>query len=368
MLNPRVRTRFGQATLLVTLGGAVLYAGCSASEAGGAGDLSTTTDGGSEVVDSDGAVGLVDAGVSPDARANYPESILCPDGTTDLRCGPGYSPDQAMSEAELASAITTGLLAWTDPKSTGGACVTCHSPDGIDLARIGYSDCDIRRRALDHVSESQADDVVKLVHALRQKYEIRRPLHPDKFRPFQPNYEPFGQPSDDVEVVDTKSQDARDEAFANYLTQELKLTWATTKIDSLPVAKKAYDELVNLDLHSVKLGIPFDRFSEDPAASTETCERPAGAAHSGHSIFEWIPDIAIGAKSGSEATWNAALSEYRGSPTTENLWKYYDAIDTLTECTHLPAGDYARACRAELLERSTALAPYPAESSGASRV
>lgn len=324
-----------------------MYAGCSSSSGDGderAADVGKV-DGGDGVGLVDGSVGTVDAGVAPDARANYPASILCPeDATMDPRCGPGYSPDRAMPEPELASAIGVGLAAWTDPASKDGACVTCHSPDGIDLAKIGYSDCDIRRRAIQHVSESQADAIVKLVHALRQKYEVKQPLHPDKFRPFQPGYEPFDQPPDDVDVVSTSSQDKRDEAFANYLTTELRLTWATTKIDSLAAARKAYDELVGLDLHSVKIGVPFDRFSEDPAASEGTCGRPAGAAHSGHSIFEWVPDIAVAAKPGSEAAWNAVLTAYRESPTTENLWKYYDAIDTLTECAWLPAGDYGHAC------------------------
>src|SRR5690606_6976815 len=110
------------------------------------------------------------------------------------------------------------------------------------------------------------------------------------------------------------------------------------------LAQQAHQELVELDLHSVKLGIPFDRFSEDPDAADNVCGGNGGPGHSGQSIFEWVPDIAIAARPDSQAAWDAALASYRAAPTTENLWLYYDAIDELTECSHLPAGDYDHAC------------------------
>lgn len=277
-----------------------------------------------------------------DARAEYPEAILCV--ADDPRCGPGFSPDHALSDEDLEVALEVGLAAWTFPASNGGACVSCHSPDGIDLARIGYSDCDIRRRALDHVDEVQADAIVNLIHALRQIYDVQRPLHPDEYRPLQPAHEPFGPPADDVDIVSTDSQDARDALFANYLVEDLELTWAKDEIDSLELAQQAYHELVTLDLHSVRLGIPFDRFSEDPVAATDSCGRTPGPGHSGQSIFEWVPDIATIAKAGSEEAWNELLNDYLEDPSTRNLWRYYDAIDELTECGHLPNGDWHRAC------------------------
>lgn len=271
------------------------------------------------------------AGGRGDAAA-YPDSIRCLPGDADPRCGPGFDPDAPMDQATLDAALSAGLSAWTDPSSEGGACVNCHSPDAIDLAWIGYSDCDIERRALDHVAPDQAAAIVELVHAQRQIHAIAKPLHPDRYRPLQPGYEPFGDPRDDLEVADTDLQDQRDLAFMRYLTDELKLTWATRRIDTLELAQAAYAELRDLDLASLRLGIPFDRFSEDPEAGANACWSTPGPAHRGKSIFEWVPAMPTQAKPGREAEWNAALERYRKDPSTDNLWGYYDAIDEETDC------------------------------------
>lgn len=281
-------------------------------------------------------------------RADYPDRIRCRPGQGDARCGPGFDPDAPMDDATLTSALAAGHAAWTDEASVGGPCVSCHSPDAIDLAWIGYSDCDIRRRALDHVTPAQADAIVEYVHARRQQHGIRHPLHPDKYRPLQPNHEPFGDPADDVEVADTDLQDERDEAFMRHLTDDLQLIWATSRIDSLDLAHQAYQQLLTLDLRRLPLGIPFDRFSEDPRASDNEC-RTEGPRHRGQSVFEWVPAMPMRPKDGAEARWYGLLDDYVAEPSTVNLWRYYDAIDSLLECRyHFPMGgdpaDYGRAC------------------------
>lgn len=344
------------ARLTLVLASFTSYAACGGPDNGGSrgpiGSAAAGGAGGDVGADGNAGAGSGRAGSRgvvplPTGDALYPDSIRCVPGA-DPRCGPGYRAEAALGQAELTAALDAGYAAWTDPSSIGGPCVSCHSPDGIDLARIGYSDCDVRRRALDHVTEEQADAIVRYVHALRQQYAIEEPLHPDKYRPLQPAYEPFGDPADDIEVADEDLQDERDEAFARYLTDELQLTWATTKIDSLELAHQAYDELLALDLKSLPLGIPFDRFSEDPTASSNECTS-GGPGHRGQSIFEWVPGMAMRPKAGAEGTWRALLDGYRDEPSTLNLWRYYDAIDELLECRYQfaageNAADYEHAC------------------------
>lgn len=295
-----------------------------------------------------GAVGLGGDASSQQGSALYPDSIRCLPGGGDSRCGAGFRPDAPLGGVELSSALSAGYAAWTDPNSNGGPCVSCHSPDGFDLAMIGYSDCDIRRRALDHVTATQADAIVAYIHALRQQHAIESPLHPDKYRPLQPAYAAFGDPADDVEVADTELQDERDEAFMRHLTEQLGLTWATAKIDSLELAHKAHDELLELDLKRLPLGIPFDRFSEDPTASSNECSS-GGPGHRGQSIFEWLPAMPMRPRAGVEQAWRELLDDYRADASTVNLWRYYDAIDELLECRYEfgvgeQPGDYEHAC------------------------
>ncbi|MCU0653993.1 MAG: hypothetical protein MUF64_01460, partial [Polyangiaceae bacterium] len=177
----------------------------------------------------------------------YPEGILCPTGNSDPRCGPGFDPAAPMDPATLATALAEGQATWYAP-GKGGGCVNCHSPDGIEFAWVGYSDCDLRRRSLTHVTEEQAEKLIGYAHALRQVHQIERPLHPDHYRPFQPAFEPLGEVETDLDVVDTKKQDQRDELFMNQLTQEKKLLFVNGTIDSLEKAHQAYNELLGMDL------------------------------------------------------------------------------------------------------------------------
>ena len=255
--------------------------------------------------------------------AIYPESILCPKPPeSDPRCGPAYDPKNPLAEDELADALEVGLDAWRFV-GTDGACVGCHAPDGYDLAKIGYSDEDIVRRALAHVDQEKADALVAYVHALRQKHGMTELLHPAKFRPEQPAFEAFAEKTPGLEVTDPDAQDERDEAFMHSLTDDLGLLWATGKIDSLDKAKQAREELLAIDLTKLKIGIPFDHLSEDGWH---------GEPH--RSIFEWYPGIPSLPLPGKEAQWNALTDAYLADPSDENLWAYYDAIDELTGCDY----------------------------------
>jgi hypothetical protein len=257
----------------------------------------------------------------------YPEDVLCPILPPDSRCGQPYAPPTALDPLTVVTALRQGQATFRQP-AFRGACAGCHAPDGIDLAAVGYSDADIRRRALEHLTEAEAETIVRFVRAKRQQYDIRRLLHPAKFRPFQPSHiaHDSGHP-----VVDSHdAQAARDGMFAEDLTRAAPIFTQGRVVDTAQ-AEAALRELGAIDLTKLRLGIPFDRYSED-------------AFHGSFSIFEWVPGIATMPKPGREAEWHALVDAYLANPTDANLWAYYDRIDDLTECTDGLAASYGRAC------------------------
>ena len=267
----------------------------------------------------------------------YPETLLCPESSgSDPLCGTPFAAASAMSAEELQTRYNTGLAAWRY-EGTRGSCASCHSPDAIELARVGYTDADVLRRAATHVDTARAQAIVGLVHAQRQRYGMKRLLHPARFRPLQPAYEPFAAKTAGLPVHDSRAQSERDEAFMDHLTNDRKLLWATGRIDSLEKARQAYDELLAIDLRQLRLGLPFDHLSEDGFHGEEH-----------RSVFEWFPDMATQPKPSASAEWYRLVDAYLAEPSDRNLWGYYDAIGTLTACNPDLAGanlaDYPRAC------------------------
>lgn len=285
--------------------------GATAGSGGGDGGTTTGSGGG-------------DGGTSTGGGAvEYPDSVLCPEPAgSDPLCGPPYDPAKPLSDEALSKALADGLEVWRFA-GTDGACVGCHAPDGYDLAKIGYADADILRRALNHVDQARADTLVAYVHALRQKYGMTKLLHPAKFRPEQPAFEAFPAKTPGLETTDPKAQDERDEAFMHALTDDLGLVWATGKVDSLEKAKKAREELLAIDLRKLKIGIPFDHLSEDAWHGEEH-----------RSIFEWYPAIPSLPPAGKEQAWYALADAYVADPSDEKFWAYYDAIGELTACDY----------------------------------
>jgi len=290
-------------------------------------------DGDGEPGDGDGEPGDGD-GDEP----NYPPGVLCPEEPhDDPSCGPAFDPDNPLDEATLEQYLDEGLAVWRYP-GIGGACVGCHSPDGFELARVGYADADIHRRAIDHVSAEQADALVNYVHALRQKHEMDWLLHPAKFRPLQPAHLPFAETTPGLEITDPDAQVERDEAFLVHLQDELELLVLTDTIDSLADAHAAYDQLLAIDLTKLQIGLPFDRLSEDGFH---------GEQHL--SVFAWFPSMASAPPMAEEPQWFALHDDYLADPSVENLWAYYDQIDGMTDCIDdLSMGNdpeyYGRAC------------------------
>jgi hypothetical protein len=318
---------------------AMFELGCRSNDVGSEADAGPDTgDTGDGDGDGDGDTGDGDGDTGDGDVPNYPPGVLCPEEPhDDSRCGPVFDPDNPIDEASLEQQLADGLAVWRYP-GIGGACAGCHSPDGYELARVGYSDADIHRRAIDHVSAEQADTLVTYVHALRQAHEMTWLLHPAKFRPLQPAHLPFAETTPGLEVTDPAAQVERDEAFLVHLRDDLGLVWATDTIDSLAKAHAAYDELLALDLTELQIGVPFDHLSEDGFHGDEHL-----------SVFEWFPSMASAPSMSMESQWFALQDAYLVDPSAENLWAYYDEIESMTDCIDdLSAmGDpdyYGRAC------------------------
>lgn len=273
-----------------------------------------------------------------DDEVQYPESLLCPQPAgSDPRCGTPFDPGAALSESALADAMRTGLETWRYVGQRG-ACAGCHSQDAIELARVGYTDADLRRRALDHVTNEQATEIINLVRAVRQRYRMTRLLHPARFRPLQPGYEPWPEVTQGLEVTDSRAQSERDGAFMDHLVNERRLLWATGRVTTLAEARRAYDELHAIDLVRLRLGIPFDHLSEDGHHGNEH-----------RSVFEWFPGIASTPTPAARAEFYRRVDAYLADPTEKNLWAYYDAVSSMTACEADLGGadlaDYPRACQ-----------------------
>ena len=256
----------------------------------------------------------------------YPEAILCSPGG-EPRCGPA-APFAVGGSPALAQELARGLAAWRYP-GLRGACAGCHAPDAMDLAAVGFSDADIERRALDHVSTASAAAIVDFIHAKRAEYGFVRLLHPDRYRPFQPAHEPFHGPSH-LPVDSHDAQRDRDTQLAQRLAQ-VAPRFTTGTVRNLTEARLAYQELLAIDLTQLRLGVPFDRLSEDAALGRT-------------SVFEWFPGLAMMPKPEHAAEWYGAVDAYLAQPTDENLWAYYDRIDDWTECEGGLDATYADAC------------------------
>jgi hypothetical protein len=200
--------------------------------------------------------------------------------------------------------IKQGMVAWRTPGGKlNSACSSCHAPDGFDLAAFGFDDATIRRRALAHVDGDNATKIIALVHAIRNKYNLQ-PLNEMTDRPFQPG----------GAMIDGATSEDRDLSFGKSLIPILP-TLMSGRIDSLEAAKKARDEMLAVDARNLKVGIPFNRWSEDIFH---------GDDHG--TVADWMTDLPCAPNPAKEKEWLALVDKYIAQPTDENLWLVYNAV------------------------------------------
>lgn len=220
-------------------------------------------------------------------------------------------------EEELDQIIAEGVDAFRKPGAiqNGAACANCHAPDGLDLAYFDFDDRTIKRRAAPHVGEFSfqlsADDfkkIEKLVEALRIKYDIEPKSHMG-FRPLQPG----------GEVLPGNTAADRDYAFGQQL-KDMGFLFATEAVLSLDDAERHRQEWLGVNPRTLKIGIPFNRWSEDPHMGEEHA-----------TMADWLPDLPRIPREGRANEWYALQNEYLANPTDENFWKMYDRESGLTQ-------------------------------------
>jgi hypothetical protein len=215
--------------------------------------------------------------------------------------------------ATVEERITRGLKAWRAPdkKFPRVNCASCHAPDAYDLAMLNYSDQALIRRASPHVSPENSALILDLIKAQREKYKITSPPDPFTFRPFQPT----------GDVFDGDTTYERDFKFGESLASKYKLRLIDpTPIKNLQEAKRARDEVLTLDLRTLKIGIPFNKWTEDSFRGPE---------HS--TTADWLTDLPLVPIAGKESTITALQDSYISDPSDTNFWKLYEGVANLTE-------------------------------------
>jgi hypothetical protein len=188
-------------------------------------------------------------------------------------CGMVYAQvaQKQQTDPAVQRAYLEGLTTWRTADSAGNACVFCHSPDGIELAAYNFDDANLRRRALPHLGEKGADQIVQFIHAVREKYGLTKLLDPETDRPLQPG----------GVVLAGETEQQRDYAFSKELSDRLPLLFEGS-IDSAAKAQQAKEQLLALNARQLQVGIPFNRISEDSFHGKE------------HATFaHWIADTAL---------------------------------------------------------------------------
>ena len=153
-----------------------------------------------------------------------------------------------------------GLQSFRRPDANGQACANCHSPDGIELR--SFSAAALERRIGRHF-RATGPDAVSVLAYLQPKSPIIGAV-----RPFQPAGSPIWFPS----------AAERDRAFGQILSRRAPLLTGKL-IESIAEADAVCEELKQIDLFSLPIGIPLNRLSNDVANGADL-----------GTIADWIPD------------------------------------------------------------------------------
>lgn len=201
------------------------------------------------------------------------------------------------SSVSGSDAYVKGLELWRQSDVSNSTCAFCHSPDALEIAAYSFDDDTLRRRAKPHLGEKGAEGIVEFIHAVREKYGIKKLLDPMKDRPLQPG----------GSVLPGKTPAERDLAFAKELETKLP-TLASGNVDSLEAAEKAKDEVLAVDPRQLPVGIVFNRISEDGFHGRE------------HATFaHWIADVAVQLKF-PWPTYFIHENSYLENPNPQNLF------------------------------------------------
>ena len=216
----------------------------------------------------------------------------------------------AQPPTESDPVALAGLVAWRKPDGNGLACVDCHAPFGYDIAQFNFNRDDVRLATTPHLSQADADAIFDMLEVYRERYPVAGGLK--DFRTFRP-LQPAGGV---IAGGENASPDARDFAFGKYLQTHFRL--GRERIVTLAEARAAAQELIDVDVASVPIGIKFNLWSRSVLR-----EGPVV----GGEIAEWLPSAGLVPRPGFSDAWLALQNAYIHDPSDENLWAIYEVTD-----------------------------------------
>lgn len=224
-----------------------------------------------------------------------------------------------------------GLALWRDDnpqKFPKGSCSSCHGADFFDLARGGFDDATIRRRAiLDGATQEEATALIAAVRYLRTTYALPA-TDARNFRPFQPGGAVLEPDLDrDPSINEPTRFIRRDIAFGRQLT---KLTPALfgAPIETLAQAHQIRDQVLAVQPRTLKTGVLYPLWSAD---------RHFGEQFG--TLNDWVADIGQAPRPDKAAAWRSLQDAYLRQPSNETFWRMYDAVGVLTAPRFTTAGN-----------------------------
>ena len=178
------------------------------------------------------------------------------------------------------------LDAWFLKDGKGQSCASCHSVDGIELR--SFSEADLVRR----ISRHHSADVAAKIQALIAVHPKRAGEAGTEVRPLQPS----------GAALPGSSPAERDAEFLRNLRKQFPRLFIP--FAGLAGALEFQNEILNIDLRQLPIGIGMNRLSEDGAH---------GEAH--RSIANWFPDV----PTFDSDVLRPELEKYRANPTDEHL-------------------------------------------------
>lgn len=172
---------------------------------------------------------------------------------------------------------------WAKPGKDGLSCSSCHTPSGREVWSSAIRLADVKRRALNHLSEVDASRLEDEVSRLRAQHSASK--GPE--RPFAPDHYSAAN----------LSVKERDERFRDHLFQ-IAPRLTKGRVWTLADAAKASRELRATRLERVQTQILLDPLSRDPVRASD-----------GPMLGDWIPDVGL-SPAGTKA-FERACAEHR---------------------------------------------------------
>ncbi len=190
------------------------------------------------------------------------------------------------------------LAAWRTSDPLGRSCSKCHAPDGLDLADFDFNKQDILRRALRHLSPTEAEKAVDLVEWRRQGLPVR----------FQNTIgEPLMQPGG--KILPGNSPIQKDDEFVKRLSQQIPQLFH--EVVSLQQANDLLKALRQSNPMHLRVGIKMSRLSED------------GFFGSQHALVnEWLPENSLP----NDPAFSTLQDAYLAHPNWKTLQTMLEAV------------------------------------------